>query len=520
MSRSRGVIQQTRWKVVINATSNYVGRFLTLGMWFFLTPFILNRVGSSAYGAWTLVTSLLAYGTLLGLGIAKAITKYVAEFRGKGEPEQAQRLVATALWLYIGLGVLAFAAAAGFAPFFPDLFNVPEAERSAAIWLVVLTGAQLAITLLSATTIAVLEGLQRYDLINILSITGSLVIGAGIVAVLLLGGGVVGIAAVQVPLTLVMIVPAVIFIRRTAPDFRFSLSGASRKLARTVASFSTALFIINVAKQLQWKTDEIVIGANMPIQSVTPYAIAHRLSSYSMSLTVQFVKVIMPLASQLHAERKTEQLQELFTTSLRISIAIFLTIGIGTVVLAAPFLSAWVGPEYARYDYLVTLLTYASFLEIIRRVLAFLLQGVSQHRFMAVTSLVSGLANLALSIILVRPYGLTGIALGTIIPSTIEIVFFVLPYALRVFRLGAGHALYAIFIPAFLPAVPLALALYALKAWLQPASLISILFVAVCGLGVYGVGYFLMKQNARERQMGKELWALMALEKDLGSGGS
>jgi len=42
--------------------------------------------------------------------------------------------------------------------------------------------------------------------------------------------------------------------------------------------------------------------------------------------------------------------------------------------------------------------------------------GISKHGTLAVVTLIEGVANLALSILLVRPYGILGDALGTAIP--------------------------------------------------------------------------------------------------------
>src|SRR5512143_4050938 len=103
-------------QVLINTLSNYGGKIVTLGIWFFLTPYILNKLGQSVYGMWVIVGSLVSYGALLDFGIANAITKYVAEFQARGESEQASSLVATALWIYSGLGLAAVLLGAVFAP--------------------------------------------------------------------------------------------------------------------------------------------------------------------------------------------------------------------------------------------------------------------------------------------------------------------------------------------------------------------------------------------------------------------
>src|SRR5438552_1502243 len=92
-------------RVVWNTLSNYAGKLATLATGLVLTPFILHQVGPASYGLWVLVGSVVGYGALLDLGIGNAIIKYVAEYRAKGQLDQAQQLVATALWLYAALGL-------------------------------------------------------------------------------------------------------------------------------------------------------------------------------------------------------------------------------------------------------------------------------------------------------------------------------------------------------------------------------------------------------------------------------
>ena len=492
--------------MLINTASNYAGKVVNLGMWFFLTPFMLNRMGESAYGLWTLVASLVAYGSLLDLGIAKATTKYIAEYFTQGEMKTARSLVATALSIYLVLGLLVFVLVAIVAPAFPNFFNIPDQEQSQIAWIVLLAGIDLAISLPAAVTWAILEGLQRFDLINILSITGSLLFGISIVIILSNGGGVVGVVAANIPIGILMQIPALLFIRRVAPDLKIGLRGASPKLIRKVASFSSALFVINISRQLQTQADEIVIGARMPVRFVTPYAIAHKLSGYSQLLAEQFIKLLMPLSSQFNAEYDWQRLRVLFKTGMRIALAIFLPVGAGTVLLAKPFLSAWVGPQYKQYSYLVTLLTYVSMLDIMNRSASFILQGMEKHRLLALSSLGSGLANLGLSLALISSLGLTGIAIGTVIPSTLETLFFVIPYTMRLLEIRFKHLLKEVILPTFVPAGLMTLVLAILKQIVQPASLFMILLVAIAGLIAFFSSYMLLNRRSLEREFGNVLF--------------
>jgi len=88
-----------RRRVLVGTISNYASKIVTLIGLFFLTPFILRELGRDLFGLWTLVGSVVAYGALLDFGIATAVTKYVAEYHSRGEMEEANRLIATSLWL-------------------------------------------------------------------------------------------------------------------------------------------------------------------------------------------------------------------------------------------------------------------------------------------------------------------------------------------------------------------------------------------------------------------------------------
>jgi O-antigen/teichoic acid export membrane protein len=49
--------------------------------------------------------------------------------------------------------------------------------------------------------------------------------------------------------------------------------------------------------------------------------------------------------------------------------------------------------------------------------------GISKHRFLALSTVIEGVVNLTLSILLARRYGIVGVALGTTIPMLITRTF-------------------------------------------------------------------------------------------------
>lgn len=489
-----------RQRVLVGTVSNYAGQLIAFAALFFLTPFILRHLGTTVYGLWALISSVVAYGSLLDFGIWGAIIKYVAQYQAQGEAGEARRLIATALTLYTLLGVAAVLLAAAVAPFFPRLFQLPPEAHTTAVWLVILMGAGVGITMPAMMPMAVLRGLQRYDLVNLVDVIGIAYTAIATVIVLFLGGGVIGLVLVNISGVLVITLPAAWLVRRVAPDLHFGWRGADRQMIRTVLGYSWPLFIRDVAGRLQTRTDEITIGAFMLVSAVTPYNIARRLSEVTFILTRQFMKVLLPLASELDAEADMARLRLLYTAGTRLTLAISLAIGLCLIMLARPILTLWVGPSFGQYSYLVTLLTLASILAASQWPAAAVLQGMARHRILAVSSLVAGVANLILSIVLVRFLGLTGVALGTLIPAAAESFGFVLPYTSRVTGMRAADVVKMILLPALLPAAPMTLLLYLLRETIAPASLLQLGLITAGGLLVYALTYLVIGAGELERQ--------------------
>jgi O-antigen/teichoic acid export membrane protein len=493
-----------------SAISNYLGRFINVGVWLFLTPFILERLESTLYGLWMLVGSVIAYGSLLDFGISDAITKYVAEYRAKGQSIEAQQLVGTALVIYLVLGSIALAISLIIAPLFSRIFNVPPENHATAMWLVIVAGVGIGLAIPSNSISAVLRGLQRFDILNLIGVISTLLLASSTVIVLLLGGGVIGVAAIPVAVNLLMLAPTIWTIHRIAPDLRFGLVGGSRQMLSTVTSFSSSMFMLRIGGHLETKTDEVVIGAYLPVSSVTPYNLARRLSSLPQTLTEQFLTLLLPLASKLHAENDQSRLRSVYMISTRLTLAIFMPVGVSLIFLAGPFLRVWVGPAFAEYADLVLILTLASMIDTSTWPAGSVLQGMGLPRFSGVMSIISGVSNLILSLVLVPRIGLTGVALGTLLPTGIVCLCFVHPYVIRKIKLPWGDVFKQVILPTLIPVVPAGIGMYMLSQMLALTSILPILFVGASGSLLYLAVYLRMEANESERAILRHLWMEIA----------
>jgi O-antigen/teichoic acid export membrane protein len=476
--------------VLVSTLSNYAGQATTLLTWFLLTPFLVTQLGDDAYGLFVLVTALAGYTTLLDLGVTSSVTRYVAALRAQSDFDGLRRLVATGFVVSLALCGITVALGVALAPLVPDAFGVPDDERETARNLVYLAAISAGLVFPTGTLFAVLRGLQRYDLANALGVVATLLVAAATVVAVLAGGGVLWVVGVTIPVTIIMQIPAARAVRWADPRLRLSRGRPRAADVKTIASFSWAVSVIQGANQIKTRTDEVVIAAFLPVARVTPYSLARRAAEAPQLLTYQFTRVLLPLSSDFSARGQQDRLRSIVLAGTRIALGAHLVVTSSFVVLAGPFLEAWVGGEYRNASTILIILAVAGTINLATWPAGAVLQGLSRHRPFALFAIVGASVNLGVSIALIHPFGPAGVALGTLIASGVETFLLSLPYALKTVGLRARAVVESVLLPTLVPVAPSMAVAWILRAAFNPTSLGSVVGIGSIAAIVYCGCYF------------------------------
>src|SRR3954467_9325430 len=105
--------------------TRYALLFVNIAIGIFLMPFTMHHLGKAQYGLWMLVTSLTGYLQLLDLGYGNGLVRQVTHADARGDNDGMNAALSTFLFVYLGIGAVAFGAVvilASFAlPRFPNL---------------------------------------------------------------------------------------------------------------------------------------------------------------------------------------------------------------------------------------------------------------------------------------------------------------------------------------------------------------------------------------------------------------
>jgi len=488
--------------------SNWGTFVFSAGINFVLSPIVVRALGETQYGAWILLSSVVGYLGLLDLGVRSAVTRYMARFYAARDHSSANRLYSAGFRIFSVGGVLAILIASGIALIVDRVFKVPPELFHVARVVTVLSGISIGLSLVGGVFGGVLIGLERFDCSNAIEIAVSAVRAVSIVVALRSGYGLIALAVLQVTTTLARTVITVFYAHRLYPQLDLVPRTWDRESSRLIFGFGLTASLLHVTSSLMLYSDSLVIGAFLPIGMVTYFAIAGNLSEYARSVVSGISQTLTPRISALQAGGEESALQGAVLTSARLASLVVLPIVATFVVRGSSFISLWMGPQYGHLAGLVlivlsfTLATLGGY-----QVVAAAMFGISKHGGLIPIFIGEALANLVLSILLVRAYGVLGTALGTMIPRLIVSVGIGPWYVRRTLGIRLRTFWTSVFVKPMLAIMPFAAASYAVERTWPPHNLLIYFAQVVALLPIAAVSAWFVCFTDRER---------MALQRYLG----
>lgn len=493
-----------RSSLLSNAAANYAGQLTIVAVGFLLTPFIIRDLGTAMYGVWALVVSLQGLGGLLDLGVTTSVVKYVAEHHARGETEEVNRVVSTSFLLHTLLGVAAFiltlvAAWAGL-----PLLNLDTGELSVARAALIVAGSSLMFMLPLGVPGNLLTGLRQYEISNVINIVQTVLSGGAILLALRLGGGPTELVAINGVSLVAAYITKWIFAARVLPGLRISYGLANRATLRRIGGYSIWLFLLDTAKRIFYNADAVLIAAFLPVSAVAAYNLGFKPASAISYFSGPLVSVFLPAASEMDARQEVEKLRSLLISGTRVALALTLIAVLWLLVFGRQAMEIWVGPGHedalpVLYIFLGVFLVSAA-----QNPSGAILKGIGRVRALSISVLVEYAANIALSLLLIPRIGVSGAALGTLIPAVVNDLV-VIPWLVC----RALDVDYRAFLVKTLPGVTAATVatlalLLPLGGLLKEASLLSLALGGAATLFLFGFFYLMFGVSKSERALLRE----------------
>lgn len=484
--------------VALNVAGRYImlGLELTLGL--LMLPFNAIHLGASDYGLWMLAASMMAYFPILDLGLGSALERAVAHYRAQRDPDAINQVTSTLIVVFASTGLIAFAIVTGIAFSLGPLFHLNPAQAHAGRVVMMIIGLQVALGLPFAVFGGIVNGFQRTYLNAAVSAVVSLTVAAVNVTVLLTGGGLVKLVAAMTATRMAGYIVYRLNAYRVFPLLRIRLALFRKARLRELTGFGMWMLLQSGSCKLNYGSDPMVIAAFLSTGSVAVWTIAQRLADAVLQLTNQLNYVLFPVVVDADTCRRNDRLVEVLVQGTRLSLATIIPVAGSLALLARPVVVGWTGTQFAAAAVLVQILVMVVLVRVGSWTANTLLLGTGKHRAVAISNFITAAINIGLSILLIRRFGLPGVAIATLIPVTARALLIVIPMACA----QVGISLVQFTLAAVWPAVwPAAIVMGGLAMIRNTAStsLAHALFEGACAGLVYGILFLTMAVGRRDR---------------------
>jgi len=477
-----------RRRLIVNSISGSALLVTHVGIAFFLSPILVRTLGNRDYGIWEILISLFGYLSILDLGVVNAIVRHVAQAAAQADRRRMDALVSTALALLLAAGAIGFSimAVLGIQPAWIGLGHGAHSDELRLVFLVL--GLNLLVQLPGTVFSGYQFGLQRHGFVNGVRVAQALAQGCGVYLVLTRTQGpyLVFLAGVLAAANALQFLVLAVVSLSGARRVRLDPGGIDKTTIAQLLGYGVNSVLLTMADRLQRLSVPMVIGAVLGAGQVVYYALPNRLVTYATSLAGALALPLIAYFSHLQGKGATldENRREWFLISRALQLMI-LGLAAAVIGLGEPFISVWIGPEYAaRGAWVIRILGASLIVEAIAPAANQLLLGRGRHAVQARVAVLVGAVGIPLYFIAAGTGELVGVSLAFVAVRLVTLVAWT-RLACRELNLGTfSHLTRTVgrFIPAVVAAVAFLL-------WLRhreyPGSYPDLLIQGLAGAAVY-----------------------------------
>jgi O-antigen/teichoic acid export membrane protein len=430
--------------LAIGAATNWAAFAAALSVSFFLTPYLVRHLGKEQYGVWSVVENILAYFTLFDLGIAACLVRFVAKYHTTGDRAELNKIVSACLAVFTVAAACVLVLGSALVPFVGPALERQLGTPGDVAPFMLLMVANLAVTLPLSVFPNILDGLQRYPAKSAVRVVFLALRVGGVLLAMETRPGLLPLAVVYTLTNLLEHAAMAAIAFRFLPGLRISAAGVTRETLRQVRGYSVDAFLAMLAGRVTVRTGAIVVGGFVGVAAAAYYSIASKLVDMAKDLLRYATTTLTPAVSERETKGDHDGIRTVLLVGTRWVLYLVLPVHLGLLFFANPFLVAWMkDPQFAGWCFpTVAILSATLTIGVAQSVTSRILYGMGKLRLFARLALVEAAVNLGLSLLLVGPLGLEGVAVAVAVPNVLFCLF-VIAYSCRVLDVSVGRYLVA-----------------------------------------------------------------------------
>lgn len=379
------------------------------------TPIMLHLLGQSEYGLYQLVYSVVSYLSLLSFGFTSSYIRFYARAKAKEDENEVARLNGMFMVIFLVIATVCMICGALMIYNIRFIFSdgLTEEEYKTAGILMALMVFNLALTFPGSLFDSFTSAHERFVFQKILVVLQNLLNPFLTLPLLLMGYGSVGMVCVTTFLTIAKFAVNIWFCLKNL-NVHFCFRKLSIAPLKEMWFFTLFIFLNQIIDQANWSIDKFLLGRLVGTAAVAVYGLGGQINMMYLQFSTSISNVFVPQVNKIVVTTDDNgELTRLFTKIGRVQFMVLSLIVTGFIFLGKPFMHFWGGDGYEESYYVALWLILPVTVPLIQNLGIEIQRAKNMHRARSVVYFLIAIANVFISIPLVKLLGATGAAIGT-----------------------------------------------------------------------------------------------------------
>jgi len=421
-------------KIISGSVSQYFYIIISTLIGVIKAPIGINYFGAKIYGIWLVITSIISYLSLTQLGIGPAIITLLSQTKSD---IKKRKIIITALKLviYISLGIIIVLALLNYfnSDWYNIFFNVDsELEKLTKFTvsiMIIVVSIKLPVVIFKSS----FSGMNKVIWNKIYS---SFTAVLGFVALLITihtNKSLIFLAFLTGISNIIIGIISGLHLFAKLPEkpsmnLNYTINKESQVNKKYIIKTGSIFFLLTIANTILFQTDNIIISSVLGTEYVTSYAITFRVYNILLQFINALTVSLWPIYGSLSLDKNWNKINKIYNNIVFIIVFLGGLAWIGGINFSKVIIGIWVGKVgYAGIWTSLFLGGFVFLYSFIGGANTSLINGINPSKIVPIVKMISALLNLILSLIFIRFFGISGVALATFI-SLFIIDFWFGPY--------------------------------------------------------------------------------------------
>lgn len=403
-------------QIKAGAILGYVNYAVTMLIQLAYVPILLRLLGQAEYGVYQLVASVISYLSLLNFGFGGSYLRFYSQC--KGDKKKEDSLNGSYFIVFCIFAIIAFIAGIILTVNTKVVLGtkLTANELDLAQKLMFIMAINMAISFPISVFSAIVTSRECFIFQKVVELLKSVFNPILVIFALLLGYGSIGLVLASTVLTVIAAGINIWYVL-VKINAGFDFHKFNMKLMREVGAFSFFIFLNSIIDQINWNVDKFLLGRFVGSVSIALYSVGAQINNIYIQITDMLATVVAPRVNVIAANEKNPlpKLSALWIKVGRMQAMLVLAIISGFVIFGKEFIVLWAGQEYESAYYITLLLIIPVSIPLCQTLGVDIQRALNKHQYRSFVYAAVAIANLFISIPLVKIYGAIGAALGTTI---------------------------------------------------------------------------------------------------------